>query len=108
DLLEAEPTSRGGAQRAGLRHLPDLEVREVQFHPAADRVDIDGQVVTAANPRTGAGTALRQRPRAAERDAGRPQRALVGGQLAALTSGQRGETERPRARAGAKTARCAR
>ena len=51
DLLERDAAAVGDVERAGLRHLPHLEVREVQLDGAALRVDVEVQVVRAAHER---------------------------------------------------------
>src|SRR6185295_3481244 len=51
DLLERRAAAVGDVERAGLGHLPDLEVREVQLDGAGARRDIEVEVVLAGDER---------------------------------------------------------
>src|SRR6188472_2504381 len=45
DLLQRDAALVGDVERAGLRHFPDLQMREVELDGAGLRVDVEVQVV---------------------------------------------------------------
>ncbi len=51
DLLEGERAVVCDVERAGLRELPRLEVREVDLDRAGARIDVEIEVVLARDPR---------------------------------------------------------
>src|SRR5687767_6021972 len=57
-LLQGDPAPVRHVHGAGLSHLPDLEVREVELDGPAGRVHVQVEVMGAARVRAGTGHAL--------------------------------------------------